>query len=47
MKTLIRNCVVWDGSGAAPFSAEVLVEGIKEARKRYEKQAPAEAATPA
>ena len=27
MKTLIRNCVVWDGSGAAPFAAEVLVEG--------------------
>jgi imidazolonepropionase-like amidohydrolase len=27
MKTLIRNCVVWDGSGAAPFSAEVVVEG--------------------
>lgn len=27
MKTLIRTVLVWDGSGAAPFSAEVLVEG--------------------
>jgi imidazolonepropionase-like amidohydrolase len=27
MKTLMRNCVVWDGSGAAPFPADVLVEG--------------------
>jgi imidazolonepropionase-like amidohydrolase len=32
MKTLIRNCVVWDGSGAAPFAAEVLVEGARIAR---------------
>ena len=32
MKTLIRNCVVWDGSGAAPFAAEVLVEGERIAR---------------
>jgi imidazolonepropionase-like amidohydrolase len=27
MKTLIRNCKVWDGSGAAPFPADVLVVG--------------------
>lgn len=27
MRTLIRDCMVWDGSGAAPFPAEVLVEG--------------------
>ena len=27
MKTLIRNAMVWDGSGAAAFPAEVLVEG--------------------
>lgn len=32
MKTLIRNCVVWDGSGAAPFAAEVLIEGQRIAR---------------
>jgi imidazolonepropionase-like amidohydrolase len=32
MKTLIRNCVVWDGSGTAPFPAEVLVEGSRIAR---------------
>ena len=27
MKTLLRNCMVWDGSGTAPYPAEVLVEG--------------------
>lgn len=27
MKTVIRNAMVWDGSGAAPFPGEVLVEG--------------------
>ena len=27
MATLIRNCQVWDGTGAAPFTAEVLVDG--------------------
>lgn len=27
MRTLIRDCMVWDGSGAAPFPAEVLVDG--------------------
>ena len=32
MKTLIRNCVVWDGSGAAPFAAEVLIDGERIAR---------------
>lgn len=32
MKTLIRNCVVWDGSGAAPFAAEVLIDGARIAR---------------
>lgn len=27
MKTLIRHCMVWDGTGAAPFPGEVLIEG--------------------
>lgn len=27
MRTLIRDCMVWDGSGAAPYPAEVLVDG--------------------
>jgi len=27
MATLIRNAQVWDGTGAAPFSADVLIEG--------------------
>jgi len=27
MTTLIRNCMVWDGTGAAPYPAEVLIEG--------------------
>lgn len=32
MKTLLRNCMVWDGSGAAPFAGEVLVDGARIAR---------------
>ena len=27
MTTLIRNCQLWDGTGAAPFAAEVLIDG--------------------
>jgi predicted amidohydrolase YtcJ len=27
MATLIRNAQLWDGTGAAPFAAEVLVDG--------------------
>ena len=27
MKTLLRHCMVWDGSGGAPFPGDVLVDG--------------------
>ncbi len=27
MATLIRNCTVWDGTGAAPFAGELLLDG--------------------
>lgn len=27
MRTLIRNCTIWDGTGAWPFAGEVLVDG--------------------
>jgi len=29
MATLIRNAQVWDGTGSAPFGADVLIEGEK------------------
>jgi imidazolonepropionase-like amidohydrolase len=42
MATLIRNAQVWDGSGSAPFAADVLVEGnhIKQLQRGGAKRAP-------
>jgi imidazolonepropionase-like amidohydrolase len=32
MQTLIRRATVWDGSGSAPFAADVLIDGTRIAR---------------
>jgi len=42
MPTLIRNCQLWDGTGAAPFAAEVLIEGerIRTVQRDAGKRAP-------
>jgi imidazolonepropionase-like amidohydrolase len=42
MPTLIRNCQLWDGTGAAPFAAEVLIEGdrIRTVQRGAAKRAP-------
>ncbi len=40
-KTLIVNAMIFDGSGAAPFSGEVLVERIEE--RQHERPPAAEA----
>ena len=45
MKTVIRNAMVWDGSGAAPFPAEVLVEGERIRRVARDGALPADGAT--